>query len=284
MKATTDQPARIDGRAIPRNDLRQIRAEAIRRVVENNESPSSVMKSMGLCRTTIYPWLRTYYYGGRVVASHPAPRGRKPVFNDVQRMTLRMRILSDAITGTPGLWDVERVQREVEDTWKIRLSRAVARRILADMGFYPGVPTRSLLSKADRKGRLWIKSELPKLARRAEAEGRKVVWIEWMRERKNDDDEPVSDENGVCCGQNEPVLLATYRNGGFFCRPTEENQLDVGIVALGKTVLTKSRRCLLVFVHRLPALNSPVVRRWMKKQGDAVKVLCCDSEGEDCCP
>ncbi|MFP4351488.1 MAG: helix-turn-helix domain-containing protein [Puniceicoccaceae bacterium] len=284
MKPLETQHKRKDGRSISTRELREIRATAIRRVVEDNESPSAVMKSMGLCRTTIYPWLKTYYREGSAAVSELAPRGRKPTLSNVQKMALRMRMLSDDIAGAPRLWNVEAIQREVEDLWDMRISKVVARRILSDMGFYPGSPTRTLLSKADHTGRLWIKCELPKAVRKAEAEGRQVFWFEWLPGSHDKAAGRLGGDDAPCCDRNEAVLLATNRKGGFFCHSTDEAGLGDGIVALGNTVLANSRRCLLIFVNRLPALDSPVVRRWTRKAGDAVKILCCDRGGEDCCP
>src|SRR5436309_377094 len=37
-----------------------MRMLAVRRVTEDGERPSEVMDSLGLCRTSIYPWLRRY--------------------------------------------------------------------------------------------------------------------------------------------------------------------------------------------------------------------------------
>jgi transposase len=52
--------ATIDGRKLDHKTLEHIRRQAVRRVMEDGESPAAVMKSFGLCRTTIYPWLREF--------------------------------------------------------------------------------------------------------------------------------------------------------------------------------------------------------------------------------
>ncbi len=52
--------AKIDGRTLSHKALEHMRILAVRRVVEDGEAPSEVMKSLGLCRTTIYPWLRKH--------------------------------------------------------------------------------------------------------------------------------------------------------------------------------------------------------------------------------
>jgi len=52
--------AKIDGRTLSHKALEHMRMLAVKRVVEDGEAPSEVMKSLGLCRTSIYRWLRKY--------------------------------------------------------------------------------------------------------------------------------------------------------------------------------------------------------------------------------
>jgi hypothetical protein len=49
---------KIDGRTLDHGTSEHIRILAVRRVREDKEKPSEVIKSLGLCRTTIYRWLR----------------------------------------------------------------------------------------------------------------------------------------------------------------------------------------------------------------------------------
>ena len=53
---------KIDGRTLSHEATETIRKMAVKRVLDG-ESPSAVMKSYGLCRTTIYPWLRAHKKG-----------------------------------------------------------------------------------------------------------------------------------------------------------------------------------------------------------------------------
>ena len=53
-----------DGRQLDHQTSEEFRRLAVRRVVEGGERPSEVMRSLGLCRTTIYPWLQSFQDGG----------------------------------------------------------------------------------------------------------------------------------------------------------------------------------------------------------------------------
>ncbi len=52
--------ATIDGRTLDHKTLEHIRRLAVKRVLEDGEAPSEVMRSFGLCRTTIYRWLQRF--------------------------------------------------------------------------------------------------------------------------------------------------------------------------------------------------------------------------------
>ena len=63
----------IDGRKHNHETLETIRLMAVRRVREG-EAPSAVIKSYGLCRTSIYRWLRAAQAGGeKALHSRPHP-------------------------------------------------------------------------------------------------------------------------------------------------------------------------------------------------------------------
>ena len=55
---------KIDGRKLDHKALEHLRILAVRRVLEDKEKPSAVMDSLGLCRTSIYPWLREFQEEG----------------------------------------------------------------------------------------------------------------------------------------------------------------------------------------------------------------------------
>lgn len=55
---------KIDRRNLDHGISEHISILAVRRVREDGENPSDVMDSLGLFRTTIYPWLRRYDKGG----------------------------------------------------------------------------------------------------------------------------------------------------------------------------------------------------------------------------
>jgi transposase len=79
---------KIDGRTLSHIASETIRIMAVRRVQEG-EIPSEVIKSYGLCRTTIYRWLRaSKRRGAAALKSRPSP-GRPCRLTDNEKKQVR---------------------------------------------------------------------------------------------------------------------------------------------------------------------------------------------------
>jgi transposase len=85
--------ATIDGRTLEHNTLEHIRIQSVRRVVEDGESPSTVMQSFGLCRTTIYPWLRAFKAQGWDGLAESISEGPPPKLTEAQQQRVKHWIL-----------------------------------------------------------------------------------------------------------------------------------------------------------------------------------------------
>src|SRR5260370_18666279 len=84
---------KIDGRTLDHKTLEHLRKLAVKRVIEDGEAPSEVMESLGLCRTTIYPWLRRYEDKGMEALVEKIAQGPEPTVTDKQRQQFRRWIL-----------------------------------------------------------------------------------------------------------------------------------------------------------------------------------------------
>ena len=82
---------RIDGRKLSHKALEHMRVLTVRRVVEDGETPSEVMDSLGLCRTSIYPWLRRCKAQGLEALAEKIAQGPEPKLSDQQRQQVRLR-------------------------------------------------------------------------------------------------------------------------------------------------------------------------------------------------
>jgi transposase len=99
-------PPRIDGRRLSHETSAAIRRLAVERVARG-ERPSAVIARYGMCRTTIYRWLRAARRGGLGALAPRRHPGRPPRVTDGQAARVRARLLdrTPADHGLPGaLW------------------------------------------------------------------------------------------------------------------------------------------------------------------------------------
>ena len=80
---------KIDGRKIDHDTLEHLRLLAVRRVVEGGEAPSEVRRSLGLCRTSIYPWLRGHARRGEAALHSRKSAGPQRKLTEPQRRKVR---------------------------------------------------------------------------------------------------------------------------------------------------------------------------------------------------
>ncbi|MBP7951548.1 MAG: helix-turn-helix domain-containing protein [Verrucomicrobiales bacterium] len=82
-----------DGRSLDHGTSEQIRILAVLRVREDGEKPGEIMKSLGLCRTTIYRWRRADDNGGVAVLKSSQAEGPQPKRTDKQKQKVRTWIV-----------------------------------------------------------------------------------------------------------------------------------------------------------------------------------------------
>jgi transposase len=187
--------AKIDGRTLDHKTLEHMRMLAIRRVVEDGEAPSDVMKSLGLCRTSIYPWLRKYEAEGIEALVEKIAQGPEPKLTEKQRQQVKRWILGKDPRQYGfdfGLWSRRIVQSLLQEKMGIELGLTAVGRLLASLNITPQKPLRRAYERDPVAVALWQKETYPKLKRRAKRLGAKIFFL---------------DEAGF---QSDPPLGRTY--------------------------------------------------------------------------
>src|SRR5581483_9111679 len=129
----------VDGRTLSHEVSETIRQMAVRRVAEG-ERPSTVIKSYGLCRTTIYRWLRAAKRGGVEALrarKHPGP---KTTLSPRQKLQVR-----DWINGKDprqygfdfGLWTRRIVAELIAQKFGVRVGVTAVGRLLYELDITP---------------------------------------------------------------------------------------------------------------------------------------------------
>ena len=188
----------IDGRTLSHEASEHIRLLAVRRV-RAGERPSDVMRSYGLCRTTIYKWLRAAQRGGeKALQSRKAP-GPKPKLSPRQK-----RQVFRWINGKDprqygfdfGLWTRKIVAALVREKFQIELGVTAVGRLLAELEITPQKPLRRVYERDPQAIAKWLREDYPRLRARARRRGAKIFFL---------------DEAGI---RSDPVLGRTWAPKG----------------------------------------------------------------------
>lgn len=186
---------KIDGRTLDHKTSEHLRILAVKRVVEGEEIPSVVMQSLGLCRTTIYPWLREFKEGGWEALAESIAQGPEPKLNEKQRHQVRRWILGRDPRQYGfdfALWTRRIVQALVQQKRGIDLGLTAVGRLLARLEITPQKPLRRAYERDPKAVTLWEQETYPQLKRRAKRLGAMIFFL---------------DEAGF---QSDPPLRRTY--------------------------------------------------------------------------
>lgn len=171
---------RIDGRTLSHETSETIRRLAVRRVQEG-ERPSSVIESYGLCRTTIYKWLRTARRGGEAALKARKHPGRTPTLTLRQKLQVR-----GWINGKDprqygfdfGLWTRQIVAALIEQKFGVRIGVTAVGRLLAELDITPQKPLRRAYERDPAAIKRWTTEVFPGLRARAKRVGAKIFFLD----------------------------------------------------------------------------------------------------------
>ena len=171
---------RVDGRTLSHEISEHIRLMAVRRV-HAGERPSAVMRSYGLCRTTIYKWLRAAQRGGEKALEARKHPGRKPFLSPRQKLRVRRWINGKDPRQYGfdfGLWTRRIVAELIEEKLGVRLGVTAVGRLLAELDITPQKPLRRAYERDPVAIERWQREEFPRLRARAKRVGAKIFFLD----------------------------------------------------------------------------------------------------------
>ena len=264
---------KIDGRTLDHKTSEHLRILAVRRVVEEKETPSVVMQSLGLCRTTIYPWLREFEEGGWEALAESIAQGPAPKLNEKQRQQVRRWILGKDPRQYGfdfALWTRRIVQALVKQKMGIDLGLTAVGRLLASLEITPQKPLRRAYERDPQAVALWEQETYPQLKRRAKRLGAMIFFLD---EAGFQSDPPLRRTYGLkghtpvvtTSGQRQSINVISAVNArGHFWAATYDGKLNAEsfVLFLGNFMKGRNGRVFLV-VDGHPSHKANRVKRYL---------------------
>jgi transposase len=267
--------AKIDGRTLNHKALEHIRILAVRRVLEDGEAPSAVMQSLGLCRTSIYPWLRKYQDKGMDALVEKIAQGPEPKLTEKQRQQVKRWILGKDPRQYGfdfGLWSRRIVQALIQEKLGIELGLTAVGRLLASLEITPQKPLRRAYERDPAAVDLWVRETYPKLKKRAKRLGAKIFFLD---EAGFQSDPPLGRTYGLkgrtpvvrTSGQRQSLNVISAVNArGEFWAVTYTGKLDAeAFVAFLENFMQGRTGKVFLVVDGHPAHKANLVKAYVQK-------------------
>jgi transposase len=207
---------KLDGRTLSHEMSEKIRHMAVQRVREG-ETPSVVIKSFGLSRTCIYPWIRAARKQGvHALAARKHP-GRRPALTPQHKMRVRRWICGKdprQYGFDLGLWTRKIVSALIQEKLGVTLRLTAVGRLLHELGITPQKPLRRAYERDPIAIENWTRNEYPRLKNRAKRRKAEIFFL---------------DEAGV---RSEQVLGRTWGEKGKTPEvPTSEQRQSINAIS-----------------------------------------------------
>lgn len=170
-----------DGRGLDHETLENLRRLAVRRVVEDGEEPSAVIASLGLCRTSIYPWLRTFHHAGWGALSQRIAPGPKPKLTEEQRQQVKHWIAGKDPRHhglRRDLWTRKLIAKLIKKKLGVQLGVTAVGLLLAHLGITLQKPLLRVYPPDSESIRQWVEKSFPRLLARARRRHACIVFID----------------------------------------------------------------------------------------------------------
>lgn len=265
---------KIDGRTVNHKALEHLRKLAVKRVVEEGEKPSEVMESLGLCRTSMYPWLRKFKEKGWEALAERIAQGPEPKLNERQRQQVKRWILGKDPRQYGfdfGLWSRRIVQALIQEKLGIELGWTAVGRLLASLEITPQKPLRRAYERDPKAVAQWLEVDYPKLRKRAKKRGAKIFFLD---EAGFQSDPPLGRTYGlkgqtpvvVTSGQRQSInVISAVNRRGEFWAATYPGKLNAEAFVIFLNDFLKGQRAkVFLVVDGHPAHKANSVKRYVQ--------------------
>lgn len=273
--------ATIDGRKLDHKTLEHLRTQAVRRVVEDGERPGEVMRSFGLCRTTIYPWLREFKDKGWEALAETIAQGPEPKLTEKQKQRVKRWILGKDPRQYGldfALWTRRIVQYLIQEKMGVELCLTSVGKLLASLEITPQKPLRRAYERDPKAIQLWLNETYPVLKKRAKKLGAQIFFLD---EAGFQSDPPLGRTYGLkgktpvvkTSGQRQSINVISAVNArGAFWAATYEGKLNAESFVLFLQNFMKGRKKVFLIVDGHPAHTAKAAQRYVESLGGRLEL------------
>jgi transposase len=169
---------RQDGRYLGRETQEFLRINSIERWLAG-ESPQSIIKTTGLCPTTIYKWIDIYERGGMEALASTKATGAQPKLSPEQQMQVRQFIVGNDPRQYGfdfGLWTRQIVSELIQEKFNVTLRLTAVGALLARLEITPQKPMRRAYERDPKAVEAWKLQRYPKIRREAKKTGAEILF------------------------------------------------------------------------------------------------------------
>lgn len=272
---------KIDGRTLSHKALEHMRLLAVKRVVEEGEAPSEVIKSLGLGRTSIYRWLRTYEEQGLEALVEKIAPGPEPKLSEKQRQRVKRWILGKDPRQYGfefGLWTRRIVQALIQEKMGIELGLTAVGRLLASLNITPQKPLRRAYERDPKAVQWWLDETYPKLKQRAKTLGAQIFFLD---EAGFQSDPPLGRTYGLkgktpviqTSGRRQSINVISAVNArGAFWAATYDGKLNAESFVLFLKNFMKGRKKVFLIVDGHPSHTAKAAQRYVEGLGGRLEL------------
>jgi transposase len=254
---------------------------AVRRVKEG-EQPSAVIQGYGLCRTTIYRWLRAEREGGEAALQARRHTGRPCTLTPKQKQQVRQWICGKDPRQYGfdfGLWTRRIVADLIERRMSKTLGLTAVGRLLAELQITPQKPLRRAYERDPEAVEHWQRVEYPRLRKRAKRLGADIFFLDEAGIRS---DAPLQRTWGAkgqtpvvqTSGQRQAInaISAVNARGAFWYAVYTSRLNSTTFVQFLRDFLKTRRRPVLLVVDKHPSHRANCVSEYVQSLGGRLEL------------
>lgn len=171
-----------DTRKLGQDTQEALRRRAIKLVVVDRKPVKEAAQALGVLRTSVYRWLKTYRTKGESGLKKKR-RGRR-VGDQSKLSALHCKIIQRFITDKCpeqlkmpfALWTRQSVQHLIQHCFGIKLAKSTVGAYLRSWGYTAQKPLRRFYERQPQRIEKWLNEEYPSIASRAKEENAEIQW------------------------------------------------------------------------------------------------------------